>query len=44
MLADPNLKRELLNQLVHASPGSDESFAGYRTLLLDNFQRGFTEA
>jgi predicted nucleotidyltransferase len=44
MLADPNLKRELLNQLVQASPRSDQSFAGYCTLLLDNFQRGFTEA
>jgi predicted nucleotidyltransferase len=43
MLADPKLKRELLNHLVQASPRSDESFAGYRTLLLDNFQRGFTE-
>jgi predicted nucleotidyltransferase len=44
ILADPNLKRELLNQLVQASPRSDESFAGYCALLLDNFQRGFTEA
>jgi predicted nucleotidyltransferase len=43
MLADPKLKRELLNHLVQASPRSDESFAGYCTLLLDNFQRGFTE-
>lgn len=43
MFADPNLKRELLNQLVQASPRSDESSAGYCTLLLDNFQRGFTE-
>ena len=44
ILADPDLKREMLNQLVQASPRSDESFAGYRALLLDNFQRGFTEA
>ena len=44
ILADPNLKRELLNQLVQASPRSDESFTGYCALLLDNFQRGFTEA
>ena len=43
MLADPNLQRELLNQLVQTSPGLDESFADYCTLLLDNFQRGFTE-
>jgi len=43
MLADPNLQRELLNQLVQTSPRSDESFADYCTLLLDNFQRGFTE-
>jgi hypothetical protein len=44
ILADPTLKRELLNQLVQASPRSDESFVGYCVLLLDNFQRGFTEA
>jgi predicted nucleotidyltransferase len=43
MLADPNLQRELLNQLVQTSPRLDESFADYCTLLLDNFQRGFTE-
>lgn len=43
MLADPDLKRELLNQLVQTSPRLDESFADYCTLLLDNFQRGFTE-
>ena len=40
MLADPNLKRELLNHLVQAGPRSDESFANHCTLLLDNFQRG----
>jgi len=44
ILANPNLKRELLNQLVQASPRSDESFAGYCARLLNNFQRGFTEA
>jgi predicted nucleotidyltransferase len=44
ILADPNLKQELLNQLVQASPRSDESSAGYCALLLDNFQHGFTEA
>ena len=43
MLADPDLKRELLNQLVQTSPRSDQSFANHCTLLLDNFQRGFTE-
>ena len=43
LLADPNLKQELLNQLVQTSPRSDESFAGYCTLLLDNFQNGFTQ-
>jgi predicted nucleotidyltransferase len=43
MLADPNLQRELLNQLVQTSPRLDESFADYCTLLHDNFQRGFTE-
>jgi len=43
MLADPDLKRELLNQLVQTSPRSDQSFADHCTLLLDNFQRGFTE-
>jgi predicted nucleotidyltransferase len=43
MLADPHLKRELLNQLVQTSPRSDQSFADHCTLLLDNFQRGFTE-
>ena len=43
MLADPNLKRELLNHLVQVSPRSDESFAGHCTLLLDSFQRGFTD-
>ncbi len=43
MLADPNLKQELLNQLVQASLRSDQSFAGYCTLSLDNFQRGFIE-
>jgi predicted nucleotidyltransferase len=43
MLADPNLQRELLNQLVQTSPRLDESFADYCTVLLDNFQRGFTE-
>jgi predicted nucleotidyltransferase len=41
ILADPNLKQELLNQLVQASPRSDESFARHCTLLLDNFQLGF---
>jgi len=43
LLADPNLKRELLNQLVQTSSRSDESFTGYCTVLLDNFQHGFTE-
>jgi predicted nucleotidyltransferase len=43
MLEDPTLKRELLNQLVQASPRSDESFASHCTLLLDNFQGGFTD-
>lgn len=43
MLADPDLQRELVNQLVQTSPRLDESFADYCTLLLDNFQRGFTE-
>ena len=43
MLADPTLKRELLNQLVQASPRSDVSFASHCTLLLDNFQGGFTD-
>ena len=43
MLADPSLKRELLNHLVQASPRSDESFANHCTLLLDNFQGGFTD-
>jgi predicted nucleotidyltransferase len=43
MLADPGLRRELLNQLVQTSPRSDRSFADHCTLLLDNFQRGFTE-
>ena len=43
MLADPDLKRELLNQLVQTSPRSDQSFADHCALLLDNFQRGFTE-
>jgi hypothetical protein len=43
MLADPDLKRELLNQLVQTSPRSDQSFADHCALLLDNFQRGFIE-
>ncbi len=43
LLADPNLKQELLNQLVQADPRSDESSANHCELLLDNFQRGFTE-
>lgn len=43
LLADPDLKQELLNQLVQAGPRLDESFAGHCVLLLDNFQRGFTE-
>ena len=43
MLADPNLQRELLNQLVQTSPRLDKSFADYCTVLLDSFQRGFTE-
>jgi predicted nucleotidyltransferase len=43
MLADPDLKQELLNQLVQTSPRSDESFADHCALLLDNFQSGFTE-
>jgi predicted nucleotidyltransferase len=43
MLADPNLQRELLNQLVQTSPRLDEPFADYCTVLLDSFQRGFTE-
>ncbi|HVR25154.1 MAG TPA: hypothetical protein VMU26_17755 [Candidatus Polarisedimenticolia bacterium] len=43
LLADPDLKQELLNQLVQAAPRSDESFAGHCALLLDTFQRGFTE-
>jgi predicted nucleotidyltransferase len=43
LLADRDLKQELLNQLVQAGPRSDESFADHCALLLDNFQRGFTE-
>jgi predicted nucleotidyltransferase len=43
ILADPDLKRELLNQLVQTSPRSDQSFADHCALLLDNFQLGFTE-
>jgi predicted nucleotidyltransferase len=43
MLADPDLRRELLNQLVQTSPRSDQSLADHCTLLLENFQRGFTE-
>jgi predicted nucleotidyltransferase len=43
MIANPDLKRELLNQLVQTSPRSDPSFADHCTRLLDNFQRGFTE-
>jgi predicted nucleotidyltransferase len=43
MLADPSLKRQLLNHLVQASPRSDEFFARHCSLLLDNFQLGFTE-
>jgi predicted nucleotidyltransferase len=43
MLADPDLKQALLNQLVQASPRSDESFADRCALLLDNFQSGFTD-
>lgn len=43
MLADPDLKPELLNQIVQTSPRSDESFADHCALLLDNFQNGFTE-
>src|ERR1700693_4047746 len=43
MLEDPTLKRELLNQLEQPSPRSDESFASHCTLLLDNFQGGFTD-
>lgn len=42
MLADPDLKQALLNQLVQASPRSGQSFADHCTLLLDNFQSGFT--
>lgn len=42
MLADPDLKQELLNQIVQTSPRSDESFADHCALLLDNFQSGFT--
>jgi predicted nucleotidyltransferase len=43
MLADPDLKQELLNQIVQTSARSDESFADHCALLLDNFHRGFTE-
>ena len=43
ILADPDLKRELLNQLVQTSPRSDQSFADHCALLLDNFQLGFTK-
>ncbi len=43
MLADPDLKRELLNQLVQTSLRSDQSFTDHCALLLDNFQRGFIE-
>jgi predicted nucleotidyltransferase len=43
MLADPDLKRELLNQLVQTSLRSDRSFADRCILLLENFQRGFAE-
>lgn len=43
LLADPDLKQDLVNQLVQAGPRSDEPFAGHCALLLDNFQRGFTE-
>ena len=43
MLADSDLKGELLNQLVQTGPRSDQSFSDHCTLLLDNFHRGFTE-
>jgi hypothetical protein len=43
MLAETELKGELLNQLVQTGPRSDQSFSDHCTLLLDNFQRGFTE-
>jgi predicted nucleotidyltransferase len=35
LLADPDLKQELLNQLVQAGPRSDESFAGHCARLLE---------
>ncbi len=43
MLADPDLKQALLNQLVQTSSRSDDSFADHCALLLDNFQSGFTD-
>jgi len=43
MLADSDLKGELLNQLVQTGSRSDQSFSDHCTLLLDNFHRGFTE-
>jgi predicted nucleotidyltransferase len=43
VLADARLKQELVNQMIQSGNRTDEFFADHCTLLLDNFERGFTK-
>ena len=43
ILAETNLRQELLNQMIQSSSRSDRSFADQCALLLDNFAHGFRE-
>jgi predicted nucleotidyltransferase len=43
VLTDIRLRQELLNQMVQGGARSDKSFADLCALLLDNFERRFTE-
>jgi predicted nucleotidyltransferase len=43
ILTIDTIRQELVNQMVQSGNRSDESFADHCVLLLDNFQRGFTE-
>jgi predicted nucleotidyltransferase len=43
VLADASLKQELVNQMIQSGNRTDEFFADHCTLLLDNFERGFTK-
>jgi predicted nucleotidyltransferase len=43
ILANTSLKQELINQMIQSGNRTDPSFADHCTLLLNKFERGFTE-